>query len=149
MEPGLRFAIDPTSGEVNSKLGACASEPGFDGADRSLDRLCDFFVGKMLLMEQDEDDPVFGPESGDRAFQLSGEVIGVSYGGSGIDAVECGVDVCDGRASRPPGQHGAATVGGNPQEPWSDWTARVETTDRAQRSDECLLHNVFGILTLV
>ena len=55
-------AMDAATAQVLGQLGPGAMEPGLDGADRPRDRLGDLLVGQILLVEQGEDQAIFGPE---------------------------------------------------------------------------------------
>ena len=83
--PRPRSAADPPAAEVLGQLGPGPMEPGLDRADGPADHLGDLLVGQALLVEQDEDHAILGPEPAEGPFELAGEVVGVGEAGPVVD----------------------------------------------------------------
>src|ERR1700677_2889759 len=92
-------------------------EPSFHGPYRPGDGLGDLVVRQILLMKQYKDQAIFGPELAQGPFDLAGQVLGVGRSGSGVGQLLGRLGECQGWPAAPASQRGAATVGGDLQEP--------------------------------
>ncbi len=101
-------------------------EPRFDGADWPGDHSGDFLIRQVLLMEKDEDEAIVGSKLTERPLELGGQVVGVSQPGAGVGNVLDQPCVREHRFAGAARQGGATAVGGDFQQPGSNWPSVIE-----------------------
>ena len=115
----LTSTLDSAAAQVFGQLGSGAMEPGFDGADRPGDGPGDLVVRQILLVEQDKDQAIFGPEPLQGPLELAGQVVGIGRSGSGVDAIFAWLDRSQAWAVVPDG----------PARSGNDWRRSLTTKD--------------------
>src|SRR5262245_14339742 len=129
-------AMNAPAAQGLGELGTSAMEPRLDGADRARKCPCDLVVRQILLVKQDEDQAVFGPEPLEAPFQLTGQIFRVGQSGPGVDLILERPRGRQGRSSDPPCQGRTAAIGRDFQEPGTEWSGRVKPRNRPQGAEE-------------
>src|SRR4051812_3730079 len=122
--------MDPASTQVFGEFGPRPVEPGLDGPDRPGDGQTDLLVGEVLLVEEREDQPVFGPEPGERPLEFSRQVVGIGQPGAPVFPFLDRLD--EGGAAGTPREGGPATIGGDAEQPGLERTIALEAREASQ-----------------
>lgn len=124
---------------------SCPVQPRFHCSNRVCDHLGNLLVRAPLLVIENEDGSVVGPEVVDSGANLTRQ----------LDRVVCRAVV--GRfmevvgelgASRPSAGPGPASVYRNPEDPGAEGSNRVPPVETAKNAQKNLLNNVFGIMAM-
>jgi hypothetical protein len=143
---GIFLTANASAAEVVGQFGPGSMEPGLDRSDRSSDGQGDLFVRQTLFVEEDEDHSIIRPEATEGSIEFAGQIVGVAQTGAVVDAF---LDrLREDWSAISAAEGGSAAVGGDPEEPGTEGTFRVESRDPPQGAHERFLDNVLSVLPM-